>query len=78
MQLLEEKKIVNRQRKVRENPLRLSSFSLNSQFGTTGIVKTMPVRIEKKERFIKVADFSSWCMPVQPEGYIKCRKYDFF
>ncbi len=78
MQLLEEKKMKNRQRKVSDNTLRLSSFSLNSEFGKIGIVKTMPVRIEKNERYLKVFDFSSWCMPEQPVGYIKCRKYDFF
>lgn len=76
---LQLKKIPNRQGKVRENPLRLSSFSLINESGKIGIVKTLPLRFEIKERYIKrVVDFSSWCMPVQADGYIKCRKYDFF
>jgi len=79
MQLLEVKKIASRQGKLRENTLRLSSFSLTNEFGKIGIVKTMPVRNEKKEQFIKrVVDFSTWCMPDQLVGYIKCKKYDFF
>ena len=76
---LQLKKILNGQGKVRANPLRLSSFSLIDESGKVGIVKTLPLRFEKKERYIKrVVDFSTWCMPVQAVGYIKCKRYDFF
>ena len=76
---LQLKKTPNRQGKTRENPLRLSSFSLITESGKIGIVKTLPLRFEKKERYIKrVVDFSTWCMPEQADGYIKCKRYDFF
>ena len=76
---LQLKKTTNPQRKLRVNPLRLSSFSLTNESGKIGIVKNLPLRIEKLERYIKrVVDFSTWCMPEQEVGYIKCKKYDFF
>ena len=76
---LQLKKNLNRQEKVGENPLRLSSFSITNESGKIGIVKTLPLRFEKKERYIKrVVDFSTWCMPEQAVGYIKCKRYDFF
>ena len=76
---LQLKKIPNRHGKLRGNSLRLSSFSLINESGKIGIVKTLPLRFEKKERYIKrVVDFSTWCMPEQPIGYIKCKRYDFF
>ena len=40
-------------------------------------IKTMPVKFEKKQKPEKPADFSSWSMPEQEMGVIKCREHDF-
>ena len=55
----------------------LSSFSLVHRFGKVEIVNVKPVKTQQKEQYFKIPDFPGWCMPEQPMGYIKCRKYDF-
>lgn len=76
MQLVAEKKIAERPKRIREISSRFSS-DLTSQFGKPGVVKTMPVKFEKKEQPEKTTDFSSWSMPEQEMGVIKCREHDF-
>jgi len=79
MQQVGKKKFTNRLGKA--NPTvrtpSLSSFSLVHRFGKVEIVNIVPAKAEKKEQYFKIPDFPGWCMPEQPMGYIKCRKYDF-
>ena len=76
MQLVIEKKIADRPKRLRDISPRFSSDFTN-QPGKTGVVKTMPVKFEKKEQPEKTTDFSSWSMPEQEMGVIKCREHDF-
>jgi hypothetical protein len=77
MQLAVEKKVVNRSKKLRELASPFSSFSVSIEPGKTGVVKTMPVKFEKKSQRGKTPDFSGWNMPEQEHGVIKCREHDF-
>ncbi|RYE20882.1 MAG: hypothetical protein EOP51_16885 [Sphingobacteriales bacterium] len=47
-----------------------------TQPGKTGVVKTMPVKFEKKQPGLP-SGFSGWNMPEQEAGVIKCRNHDF-
>ena len=76
MQLVAEKKIAERPKRIREISSRFSS-GLTNQPGKPAVVKTMPVKFEKKEQPEKASDFSSWSMPDQEMGVIKCREHDF-
>ena len=77
MQLLEQKLIVNRAKnKGVVSPL-LSKFGHPDLLGTIAVVKKMPVKFEKKPISQKQGDFSSWNMPEQENGVIKCREHDF-
>ena len=79
MQQLGKKKFTSSQKKASHTiePRSLSSFSLINRFGKVEIVNVLPEKVEKKEQYFKGEDFSGWCMPDQPAGYIKCRQYDF-
>lgn len=78
MQLIEEQGISNRQKNRREILPLLSSINRPDQPGTIAVIKKMPVKFEKKQPAEKRADFSSWNMPVQENGVIKCREHDFW
>jgi hypothetical protein len=43
-----------------------------------GIVKPIGSKIIKKQSLEKPTEFSTWNLPEQPSGYIKCREHDFF
>ncbi len=77
MQLLEKEKATTRRRNRGAYVLRISSSGLVSTLGKPGILKMMPARIEKRTEQ-RIKEFSTWCMPEQQVGYIKCKKYDFF
>lgn len=77
MQLAVEKKVINRSKKLRELSAPFSSFGIRSEMGKIGVVKAMPVKFEKKQQKEKPLDFSSWNMPEQENGVIKCRDHDF-
>jgi len=76
MQIALEKPIAHRPKKVRDISPRFSS-GLTNQLDKVGVVKTMPVKFERKEQLEKTMDFSSWSMPEQEMGVIKCREHDF-
>ena len=78
MQLLQENRIVNTQRRLRKTSLSLSSVNANTLPGKMGIVKPIGSKIIKKQSLEKPAEFSTWSLPEQPSGYIKCREHDFF
>lgn len=79
MQQTGKKKVTSRLRKANATVRTpsLSSFSLVHRFGKVEIVNVQPVKAVPKEQYFKIPDFPGWCMPEQPMGYIKCRKYDF-
>lgn len=77
MQLLQENRIANTQRKLRKASLSLSSVNANTP-GKMGIVKPIGSKIIKKQSLEKPTEFSTWNLPEQPSGYIKCREHDFF
>jgi hypothetical protein len=79
MQQTGKKKLTSRLRKASPSVKTpsLSSFSLVHRFGKVEIVNVKPVKTAQKEQYFKIPDFPGWCMPEQPIGYIKCRKYDF-
>lgn len=77
MQLAVEKKIINRSKKLGERSAPFSSLGIRGEPGKIGVVKAMPVKFEKKQQQEKPLDFSSWNMPEQENGVIKCREYDF-
>ena len=79
MQQIGKKKIASRLRKASPSVKTpsLSSFSLVHRFGKVEIVNLVPAKKEIKDQYFKIPDFPGWCMPEQPIGYIKCRKYDF-
>ncbi len=79
MQQIGKKKLTSRLRKASPavRTPSLSSFSLVHRFGKVEIVNVQPVKTVQKEQYFKIPDIPGWCMPEQPVGYIKCRKYDF-
>jgi hypothetical protein len=77
MQLLEQKLIVNRAKNNGVVSPMLSTLCCPDQPGNVAVVKKMPVKFEKKPITQKQGDFSSWNMPVQENGVIKCRDHDF-
>ena len=77
MQLLEEKHVVRRAKNNSVVSAMLSTFSYPDQPANIAVVKKMPVKFEKKPISQKQGDFSSWNMPVQENGVIKCREHDF-
>ena len=78
MQLLQENRIVNTQRRLRKASLSLSTVNANTRPGKMGIVKPIGSKIIKKQSLEKPTEFSTWNLPEQPTGYIKCREHDFF
>ncbi len=76
MQLVAEQQIVRPPKEIRKISPRYSA-DFADQPGKTGVIKTMPVKFEKKQKPEKPADFSSWSMPEQETGVIKCREHDF-
>ncbi len=76
MQLLEKKRIVNGGIRT-DHALRISTLGVVKAPGKTGILKSITLQVEKKIREIRKVDFSTWCMPEQPTGYIKCKNFDF-
>ncbi len=79
MQQIGKKKLTSRLRKAGPavRTPSLSSFSLVHRFGKVEIVNVQPVKTVQKAQYFKIPDCPGWCMPEQPMGYIKCRKYDF-
>ena len=76
MQLVAEQNISNPPKQIRKiSPRYSSGFTIEP--GKTGVLKTMPVKFETKQQPGKPADFSSWNMPQQEMGVIKCREHDF-
>ncbi|WP_276502752.1 hypothetical protein [Terrimonas pollutisoli] len=78
MQLLQENRIANAPQRLRKASLPLSSVNVNNRAGKMGIVKPIGGKIIKKKNLEKPADFSTWSLPEQASGYIKCREHDFF
>ena len=78
MQLLQENRIANTPRKLRKASLILSSVSAGNPAGKMGIIKPIGSKIIKKKNYEKPADYSTWSLPEQASGYIKCREHDFF
>lgn len=78
MQVLEEKRKLNRQKDPGEPASLFTSICRPGLPGNTAVIKKLPVKFEKKQVFDKPADFSSWSMPAQEEGVIKCRKHEFW
>jgi hypothetical protein len=76
MQLVAEQNPVHSPKGIRKISPRYSSGLFNEP-GETGVVKTMPVKFNKRQQPEKPADFSSWIMPEQEMGVIKCREHDF-
>lgn len=53
--------------------------ALVQQSAQKALIKTLPVRFEKKKQAVKeFTDFSTWNMPEQESGVIKCRDHDFW
>lgn len=79
MQLIEPT-IIRRSKKVKSSidTDDLFSLALVKMLGKIEIDdKLIPLKVEKKDPPLNFADLSSWCMPVQPVGYIKCKNFDF-
>ena len=75
MQIAIEKPIQHPKRMRKISPL--FSSGLINQFDKAGVIKTMPVKFEKKQQPEKALDFSNWNMPEQEMGVIKCKEHDF-
>ena len=80
MQQIGKKKLTSHPRKASQfvkTPPSLSTFSLVHRFGKVEIVNVQTEKKEQKDQYFKIPDFPGWCMPEQPIGYIKCKRYDF-
>lgn len=81
MQQIGKKQIASRLRKASPRvkiPPSLSTFNLVHRFGKVEIVHVEREKPAATQGYFKIPDFPGWCMPEQPMGYIKCKKYDFF
>jgi hypothetical protein len=76
MQLVAEQTPVHPSKRIRKISPRYSSGFFDEP-GEPGVVKTMPVKFSIRQQPEKPADFSSWNMPEQEIGVIKCREHDF-
>ncbi len=77
MPLIEEKRIIDRTKRGHAAPLLTSLGGVDYRV-STAVVKAMPVKFEKKQLVEKPADYSSWNMPLQEDGVIKCREHEFW
>jgi hypothetical protein len=65
------------------SPLRYVDYPFQKNTEGYGKVKSIALRRHLNPNNIIVpsspgSSFSDWCMPAQPEEYMKCRQYDFY
>jgi hypothetical protein len=76
MQVTESIKLENRQRKVKKS-IGTPQFSSYGLIYRSGKVEIKNLEKDDTKKQPDVIDFSNWCMPEQPEEYIKCKRHDF-